>query len=401
LDLQTIMTRFTKITILFLFSLFTLPITAQKEKGKSYAECAGEINLFKSNVYDIQFLGITKSSTVFANYPALKNVKSGNQVWFSFIAPANGKIILTASKATNGLSLLVFDAKGENLTTELAKGNAELVRMIIPEHSCTAVGLSDKVTETFFAPVKIKEGKVLSFALIADPGVKEKVTIDFKFVPDDDSFSEFAHKEQNMKFDDFAQSLVVKVRDKSTNNPIVPTIKLNGVKGIEGVYHCSDLTLDLTKNGKLSVNLELEGYFIIDTLIPVNFNQTKEILLKMEPIRSGKSFQIEDIEFEPGTSKILDKSLPKLKRLRDFLVLNAMVSVEIQGHVFEIDQENSLAGQKMSEARAQRVMKYLVDNGINKNRLTAVGYGSTKPLFPSPKNFGEEQANRRVEVVVK
>jgi outer membrane protein OmpA-like peptidoglycan-associated protein len=82
------------------------------------------------------------------------------------------------------------------------------------------------------------------------------------------------------------------------------------------------------------------------------------------------------------------------------MALNSDVNIEIQGHVFLIG-DNGLASQKLSEARAKRVMAYLVDNGINKNRMTAVGYGNTRPIYPTPKFAYEEQANRRVEILVK
>ena len=82
------------------------------------------------------------------------------------------------------------------------------------------------------------------------------------------------------------------------------------------------------------------------------------------------------------------------------VALNSDIKVEIQGHVFALG-DNSLAAQRVSEARAKRVLKYLVDNGIDKDRLSAVGFGNTKPIYEKPKFSYEEQANRRVEVMIK
>jgi outer membrane protein OmpA-like peptidoglycan-associated protein len=59
-----------------------------------------------------------------------------------------------------------------------------------------------------------------------------------------------------------------------------------------------------------------------------------------------------------------------------------------------------MMGQNISEARAKRVVKYLIDNGIDKKRLKPVGYGNTRPIFEKPQFSYEEQANRRVEIVV-
>ena len=81
------------------------------------------------------------------------------------------------------------------------------------------------------------------------------------------------------------------------------------------------------------------------------------------------------------------------------MVLNADIKIEIQGHVFALG-DNSLLGQRISVARAKRVMKYLIRQGIDKSRLKAVGYGNTRPVYAEPKLFSEEQANRRVEILV-
>jgi outer membrane protein OmpA-like peptidoglycan-associated protein len=90
----------------------------------------------------------------------------------------------------------------------------------------------------------------------------------------------------------------------------------------------------------------------------------------------------------------------KLNRLKDFMASNAEINIEIQGHVYMVG-ENSVSAQKLSEARAKRVLIYLADHGIDRNRMIAVGYGNTKPIYPNAKLAYEEQANRRVEIVVK
>ena len=55
--------------------------------------------------------------------------------------------------------------------------------------------------------------------------------------------------------------------------------------------------------------------------------------------------------------------------------------------------------QKLSADRAEVVRKALIDQGIDATRLTAKGYGATKPLVP---NDSEEHraVNRRTEMIV-
>ncbi len=115
------------------------------------------------------------------------------------------------------------------------------------------------------------------------------------------------------------------------------------------------------------MKFDAEGYFFVDREEPVSVGSDNEIIIWMEPLGEGKSMQIDEIEFYPGTSEFLSTSDSKLRRLKDFLALNSNVKVEIQGHVHD-SGNNSIAGQKLSEARAKRVLRYLADNGINKER---------------------------------
>ena len=54
----------------------------------------------------------------------------------------------------------------------------------------------------------------------------------------------------------------------------------------------------------------------------------------------------------------------------------------------------------MSKKRAEKIMRYLIDNGVDSRRLSAVGFGNTKPIFIDPKDDNEREANRRVEIQI-
>ena len=53
--------------------------------------------------------------------------------------------------------------------------------------------------------------------------------------------------------------------------------------------------------------------------------------------------------------------------------------------------------QKLSEKRAQVVLQFLIDGGISPARLTAIGYGESKPIATNMYKDGR-QKNRRVEI---
>jgi chemotaxis protein MotB len=55
---------------------------------------------------------------------------------------------------------------------------------------------------------------------------------------------------------------------------------------------------------------------------------------------------------------------------------------------------------KLSSARSKTVYKFLVENGIAKERLICKGYANWEMLFPLASSEEEMAANRRVEVRV-
>lgn len=69
----------------------------------------------------------------------------------------------------------------------------------------------------------------------------------------------------------------------------------------------------------------------------------------------------------------------------------------IQGHTDDRGEE--AFNLKLSEARAKAVVAYLKQQGIADARLSAIGYGETKPIVSNQDEVGRLK-NRRVEFVV-
>ncbi len=112
--------------------------------------------------------------------------------------------------------------------------------------------------------------------------------------------------------------------------------------------------------------------------------------------------------FKPGADKELDE-------LVAFLVANPTIEIEVQGHsannTEDIRPDPNFKGHgkewnfkgsafELSEKRAEAVRNYLVSAGINKNRLTAKGYGDTRKRVPEAATFEEFEKNMRVEALV-
>ncbi|MFC1534130.1 OmpA family protein, partial [Thermodesulfobacteriota bacterium] len=103
----------------------------------------------------------------------------------------------------------------------------------------------------------------------------------------------------------------------------------------------------------------------------------------------GVYFDASKWNIKPQYFSILDEVVAVLKK-------NPYLKVEIQGHTDSLG--SAKYNQKLSGNRAKSVMDYLIKAGIGGGRLTAKGYGHTKPAFPnnSPENMAK---NRRVELM--
>ena len=87
-----------------------------------------------------------------------------------------------------------------------------------------------------------------------------------------------------------------------------------------------------------------------------------------------------------------------INSIYDMLLEHSDISLSIEGHT-DSDGDNEL-NQKLSEERAQAVLKQLVSMGIDNARLTSKGFGENKPMDTNDTPEGKAN-NRRVEFVKK
>jgi outer membrane protein OmpA-like peptidoglycan-associated protein len=371
---------------------------SQMDKGIS--DCEGAINIFQSGSFSLQFPPKSGIVNDLSEYPSLSSISEKNSIWCTFIAPSNGLISLTAWIKKGGLKLIVFQQQKKDICDEIHKGAAEIKRLLIAKDT-NVVGLSKEPLSNHLYSLNLKQGQKISFVLISNQKSKEILKLNFSF---ESSFPQHSIGEGNSKTvdlreDEFSPSCYINIKDASTGLPVVSDVIISKCDELEGVYSGSDFYFQVSENCNISIKCDAKGYFFVDKENVLFANSDSEISILLDPIKVGKSFTIEQIEFKPGTSEFYKNSEPRLRRLRDFMALNSDINIEIQGHVFSME-ENNLSGQKLSEARAQRVYNYLILNGISKNRMKIKGFGNTKPIFPNPKVSYEEQMNRRVEIKI-
>jgi len=109
----------------------------------------------------------------------------------------------------------------------------------------------------------------------------------------------------------------------------------------------------------------------------------------------AKSLVLKGVTFASGASTLLPASRPALDEVAKTLADNPSVKVEVGGHTDRTGSEP--VNQRISLARANAVRAYLISKGVAADRITAKGYGSSKPVAPNNTPAGRA-TNRRVEL---
>jgi outer membrane protein OmpA-like peptidoglycan-associated protein len=104
------------------------------------------------------------------------------------------------------------------------------------------------------------------------------------------------------------------------------------------------------------------------------------------------------VYYDVNSEKLKDESKQKIDTtLLNILKESPELIVEISSYTDSIGPD--LYNKKLSQKRAEIVVKYLIEKGIDKNRLIAVGYGETNPIADNITEAGRA-LNRRTEFKV-
>ena len=145
-------------------------------------------------------------------------------------------------------------------------------------------------------------------------------------------------------------------------------------------------------SGVAGVNLTVNDQLQIPNARGARGKKAGPLQIKLNELMLGTS-----IEFDTGSSRLRTDNNKLLDAIADVLQGNANVKVEIGGHTDGNGTETKNV--RLSQRRAEAVKKYLVDKGINSNRIEAIGYGSSMPIADDSTFDGQRQ-NRRIEFQV-
>jgi outer membrane protein OmpA-like peptidoglycan-associated protein len=198
----------------------------------------------------------------------------------------------------------------------------------------------------------------------------------------------------------------IKIKEELTGNEIKVEPKGN-----------NSYKLQIEKGKSYNVTCTATGYknfghsIIISEYVKPDSNLF-DIVLK--PLKTGDVFVMNNIYFYPNTYALKKGTDKELSYLLNYLNNNSDIKIELQGHTNgnnrivknraykNMGEEWNYKGsaKKLSLYRAEAIKKYLVNKGINDQRINAKGFGGDNMIIANPQTLDDIQKNVRVEVMI-
>lgn len=203
-----------------------------------------------------------------------------------------------------------------------------------------------------------------------------------------------------------AKKLIVSgnVYDKKTDK-LIPGAKVNiafkrdrklnyNVVADKGSYE-----KEIPKTGWYMLAAAAEGYLNATDSVEAESEELSPVTkdLYLEPIEIGVTVRLKNIYFDFDRATLKKESFTELNKVVELLKQNPSVEIEIAGHTDNKGADDYNAN--LSQGRSQSVVDYLISQGIADARLTAHGYGESKPIDTNDTEPGRAN-NRRVEFTV-
>jgi outer membrane protein OmpA-like peptidoglycan-associated protein len=379
--------------LIFFVLIQCISLSISQEKtvtSENIGDCFGAIKLPIDKEIEPAFTGYAGTVNDLNKWQDSLSLKPFNSLWLTFEAPLNGKIQLKGKFAIFPLELLIFKLEKNKTCLEIQDNKTS-----------TLLHKNYEENGILNTTIQLKKGESIYLYFNTSKETKESLNLKASFQIDDkEGASASLMVVEDLRTDVSQPKFQIKIRDTKTKLPVESRIIISESKNFNALYTASDMYIERSGYLKFKIKVDAPGYFFKDTYVNIRDEEQKELTIYLDPLKKNQEIELEGIQFLPQSTVFTEEAKPKLRRLRDFLALNKDVNIEIQGHVHRMGK-NTWKSKRVSKKRAQKVREYLIQNGIEGDRMTTKGYGNAKMKFPEPENDDERSANRRVEIKIK
>jgi len=197
-----------------------------------------------------------------------------------------------------------------------------------------------------------------------------------------------------------------KILDVETREPLGAMVELFDINAdsLKSRVTSDSLTGEylqvLTEGSEYALYVNRPGYLFESLRFDYQESRDRdpiEIDIFLKPIKTGTAATLNNIFFDVDKYELKQKSKTELNRTVAFLETNPRVRVVISGHTD--NSGNDAHNLELSKNRAKAVYDYLIQQGVNPERLRYRGYGSKRPIASNDNEEGR-QMNRRIEFEV-
>jgi outer membrane protein OmpA-like peptidoglycan-associated protein len=157
--------------------------------------------------------------------------------------------------------------------------------------------------------------------------------------------------------------------------------------------------------GEIAVEVRAQGYLIRGKSLVAHPNETLVVDFTLRPEPTERKAELTDtsieirqmIQFEFNKARLLKESYEVLDEVTDILLEHKNIKIRIEGHTDDVG--GAEFNRKLSQARAESVRNYLVDWGVEPERMLAEGFGSRRSIAPNDTEAGRAM-NRRVQFTI-
>lgn len=208
----------------------------------------------------------------------------------------------------------------------------------------------------------------------------------------------FNHYEREISMSPKRRDVIINIFDDETNESLSAEATLNSLDRNEKLTLAPGKgNVSLRKGDRYAITTHPKGYMFANKVIDLATDQRSQIDIPLTALRSGAKLLLHDILFDINQAFLRPESYAELNRVVRLMNENPELRIEIQAHT---DSQASAAyNQKLSDRRAESALQYLIESGIDPNRMRSVGFGATKPVADNSTEEGR-QLNRRVELLI-